>query len=56
MRVLVEGTNIVRRELGLPEAHIRAADPRLYLRMSVRLGRMARSHRIGALCAEDGQK
>ncbi|HMD66097.1 MAG TPA: hypothetical protein VKG22_05550 [Stellaceae bacterium] len=26
---LVEGTNIVRRELGLPEAHIRAADPRL---------------------------
>ncbi|HZU90390.1 MAG TPA: hypothetical protein VE993_14150, partial [Stellaceae bacterium] len=27
---LVEGSNIVRRELGLPEAHIRAADPRLY--------------------------
>ena len=27
---LVEGTNIVRRELGLPEARIRAADPRLY--------------------------
>jgi 5-methyltetrahydropteroyltriglutamate--homocysteine methyltransferase len=27
---LVEGTNIVRRELGLPEAPIRAADPRLY--------------------------
>jgi 5-methyltetrahydropteroyltriglutamate--homocysteine methyltransferase len=27
---LVEGTNIVRRELGLPEAHIRAADPKLY--------------------------
>jgi tetratricopeptide (TPR) repeat protein len=27
---LVEGANIVRRELGLPEAHIRAADPRLY--------------------------
>ncbi len=27
---LVQGTNIVRRELGLPEAHIRAADPRLY--------------------------
>jgi 5-methyltetrahydropteroyltriglutamate--homocysteine methyltransferase len=27
---LVEGTNIVRRELGLPEAHVRAADPRLY--------------------------
>ncbi|HTT78951.1 MAG TPA: cobalamin-independent methionine synthase II family protein [Stellaceae bacterium] len=27
---LVEGTNIVRRELGVPEAHIRAADPRLY--------------------------
>jgi 5-methyltetrahydropteroyltriglutamate--homocysteine methyltransferase len=26
---LVEGTNIVRRELGLPEAHVRAADPRL---------------------------
>jgi hypothetical protein len=26
---LVEGTNIVRRELGLPEAPIRAADPRL---------------------------
>jgi 5-methyltetrahydropteroyltriglutamate--homocysteine methyltransferase len=27
---LVEGTNIVRRELGLPEADIRAPDPRLY--------------------------
>jgi 5-methyltetrahydropteroyltriglutamate--homocysteine methyltransferase len=27
---MVEGTNIVRRELGLPEAHIRAADPKLY--------------------------
>jgi len=27
---LVEGTNIARRELGLPEAHIRAAGPRLY--------------------------
>ena len=25
---LVEGTNIVRRELGLPEAHVRAADPK----------------------------
>ncbi|MBO0710768.1 MAG: cobalamin-independent methionine synthase II family protein [Acetobacteraceae bacterium] len=27
---MVEGTNIVRRELGLPEARVRAADPRLY--------------------------
>ena len=27
---LVEGTNIVRRELGLSEAHVRAADPSLY--------------------------
>jgi methionine synthase II (cobalamin-independent) len=27
---LVQGTNIVRRELGLPEAHIRAADAKLY--------------------------
>ena len=27
---LVAGTNIVRRELGLAEAHIRAADPKLY--------------------------
>jgi 5-methyltetrahydropteroyltriglutamate--homocysteine methyltransferase len=27
---LVEGANLVRRELGLPEAHIRAADPKLY--------------------------
>jgi 5-methyltetrahydropteroyltriglutamate--homocysteine methyltransferase len=27
---LVEGTNIVRRELGLPEARVRAADPSLY--------------------------
>src|SRR5262249_33484962 len=27
---LVEATNNVRRELGLPEAHIRAADPKLY--------------------------
>jgi 5-methyltetrahydropteroyltriglutamate--homocysteine methyltransferase len=26
----VEGTNIVRRELGLPEARVRAADPRLW--------------------------
>ena len=27
---MVEGTNIVRRELGLPEAHVRASDPSLY--------------------------
>jgi methionine synthase II (cobalamin-independent) len=27
---LVQGTNIVRRELGLPEAPVRAADPKLY--------------------------
>jgi len=27
---MVQGTNIVRRELGLPEAHIRAADSKLY--------------------------
>ncbi len=27
---LVEGTNIVRRELGLPEVRVRAADPTLY--------------------------
>ena len=27
---LVEGTNIVRRELGLPEVRIRAAEPKLY--------------------------
>jgi 5-methyltetrahydropteroyltriglutamate--homocysteine methyltransferase len=27
---LVEGTNIVRRELGLPEARVRASDPALY--------------------------
>jgi hypothetical protein len=27
---MVEGTNLVRRELGLPEARIRAADPKLY--------------------------
>ncbi|MBM3219055.1 MAG: hypothetical protein FJZ38_10300 [Candidatus Rokubacteria bacterium] len=27
---LVEGTNIVRRELGLPEARVRASDPRVY--------------------------
>src|SRR6202789_1884595 len=27
---MVEGTNIVRRELGLPEAPVRAADPKLY--------------------------
>ena len=27
---LVMGTNLVRRELGLPEAHIRIADPRLW--------------------------
>jgi hypothetical protein len=26
----VAGTNIGRRELGLPEAHIRAADPKVY--------------------------
>ena len=34
MLALVEGTNIVRRELGLPEAHIRAADPKLYFATS----------------------
>jgi hypothetical protein len=27
---LVAGANLVRRELGLPQAHIRAADPKLY--------------------------
>ena len=27
---LVGGTNIVRRELGLPEARIRATDPKLW--------------------------
>ena len=27
---LVEGTNLVRRELGLPEARVRAADPKLW--------------------------
>jgi len=27
---LVQGTNIVRRELGLPEAPIRATDPKLW--------------------------
>src|SRR6202030_3582066 len=27
---LVEGANIVRRELGLPEARVRASDPALY--------------------------
>lgn len=27
---LVEGTNIVRRELGLPAARVRTADPKLY--------------------------
>jgi 5-methyltetrahydropteroyltriglutamate--homocysteine methyltransferase len=27
---LVEGTNIVRREIGLPEARVRASDPALY--------------------------
>jgi hypothetical protein len=27
---LVEGTNMVRRELGLPEARVRAADPKLW--------------------------
>jgi 5-methyltetrahydropteroyltriglutamate--homocysteine methyltransferase len=27
---LVEGTNIVRRELGLPEARVRAAGPKLW--------------------------
>jgi 5-methyltetrahydropteroyltriglutamate--homocysteine methyltransferase len=31
---LVEGTNIVRRELGLPEARVRAADPGLYFASS----------------------
>ena len=29
---MVEGTNIVRRELGLPEAHVRAADPEAVFR------------------------
>ncbi len=27
---LVEGTNIVRRDLGISEARVRAADPRLW--------------------------
>ena len=33
---LVEGTNIVRRELGLPEARVRASDPALYFAGSER--------------------
>jgi 5-methyltetrahydropteroyltriglutamate--homocysteine methyltransferase len=28
---LVQGTNVVRRELGLPEARVRAADPALQI-------------------------
>jgi 5-methyltetrahydropteroyltriglutamate--homocysteine methyltransferase len=28
---LVQGTNVVRRELGLPEATVRAADPALQI-------------------------
>ena len=27
---VLEGTNIVRRELGLPEARVRASDPQLW--------------------------
>ncbi|HVA12326.1 MAG TPA: cobalamin-independent methionine synthase II family protein [Stellaceae bacterium] len=34
MVALVEGTNLVRRELGLPEAECRAADPRYSLTLS----------------------
>ena len=33
---LVEGTNIVRRELGLPEVRVRAADPALYFAPSAK--------------------
>ena len=35
---MVEGTNIVRRELGLPEARVRAADPKLYFASGGRHG------------------
>jgi len=31
---LVQGTNLVRKELGLPEVHIRAADPQFAFRQS----------------------
>ena len=34
---MVEGTNIVRRELGSPEARVRAADPKLYFAGGVQL-------------------
>jgi len=34
----VEGTNIVRRELGLPEVRVRAADPKLYFAGGTRSG------------------
>jgi 5-methyltetrahydropteroyltriglutamate--homocysteine methyltransferase len=34
MVALVQGTNVVRRELGLPEAESRAADPRHSLTLS----------------------
>jgi 5-methyltetrahydropteroyltriglutamate--homocysteine methyltransferase len=34
MVALVQGTNVVRRELGLPEAECRAADPRYSLTLS----------------------
>ena len=39
--LLVEGTNIVRRQLGLPVAHIRPPTRGSTLRISVRLARMA---------------
>ena len=34
MVALVQGTNLVRRELGLPEAECRAADPRYSLTLN----------------------
>ena len=35
---LAQGANIVRRELGLPETHVRAADPELQTDVPARVG------------------
>src|SRR4029079_1847935 len=38
---LAQGANIVRRELGLPEAHVRAADPELQTDVPARASTLA---------------
>ena len=53
---LVEGTNIVRRELGLPEARVRAADPRLYFASAAEYSRHRAALPVGTAAGAGHRK